>query len=193
MIIVSFYLTERFGRRTLLLIGASGCFVCNIIIGTLGVVARTETVLHATLAVICIWVLFYSGCMAGVSWGLTTEIATPRLRARTAAVVINGSQCFSLMFGYTVLYSFFVSKTLLTPPGAPHALCHRIRRQELGCEDVIPLRLSWWYRLSHQLVHAARSQYTFGAAPCRSLIQRLRAVPMRSSTRCSKPAFPQGR
>ncbi|GFZ49652.1 hypothetical protein JCM24511_07053 [Saitozyma sp. JCM 24511] len=102
MVLVSFYLTERFGRRSLLLTGGTGCFVCNIILGTLGVVKRTDAVLHATLAVICIWVLFYAGCLAGVGWGLTSEIATPRLRARTAGVVINGSQSFSLMFGYTV-------------------------------------------------------------------------------------------
>ncbi|WOO81685.1 MFS transporter fmqE [Vanrija pseudolonga] len=102
MVIVSFYTTEKFGRRTLIFTGGTGCFVCNIILGALGTQERTDTNLNATLAVICIWVLFYAGCLAGVGWGLTSEISTPRLRARTTGVVISMSMCFSLMFGYTV-------------------------------------------------------------------------------------------
>ena len=102
MVIVSFYTTERFGRRPLILTGGAGCFICNIIIGSLGTRQKTDAVLNATLGVICIWVVIYAGCLAGVGWGLTTEIATARLRARTAGVVINGSQCFSILFGYVV-------------------------------------------------------------------------------------------
>lgn len=102
MVGVSFYTTERFGRRTLILTGGTGCFVCNIMLGTFGVVKRTDPILNATLGIICIWVVFYAGCLAGVGWGLTSEISTPRLRARTTGVVINMSQSFSLLFGYTV-------------------------------------------------------------------------------------------
>ncbi|RSH79596.1 uncharacterized protein EHS24_009246 [Apiotrichum porosum] len=102
MVGVSFYSTERFGRRTLVFVGGIGCFVCNIVLGTLGVVKRTDVVLNVTLAVICIWVLFYAGCLGGVCWGLTSEISTPRLRARTTGIVVNMSTCFSLLFGYTV-------------------------------------------------------------------------------------------
>ncbi|KAL1410692.1 hypothetical protein Q8F55_001634 [Vanrija albida] len=102
MVIVSFYTTERFGRRTLIFTGGTGCFVCNVILGALGTLKRTDAVLNATLGVICIWVLFYAGCLAGVGWGLTSEISTPRLRARTTGVVVSMSMCFSLMFGYTV-------------------------------------------------------------------------------------------
>lgn len=102
MVGVSFYSTERFGRRTLVFVGGIGCFVCNIVLGTLGVVKRTDVVLNVTLAVICIWVLFYAGCLGGVCWGLTSEISTPRLRARTTGIVVNMSTCFSLLFGCTV-------------------------------------------------------------------------------------------
>ncbi|KAL1404868.1 hypothetical protein Q8F55_008479 [Vanrija albida] len=99
---VSFYCTDRFGRRTLLFTGGIGCFICNIILGTLGVVKHTPAVLNATLGVICVWVVIYASCLGGVCWGLSSEIATPRLRARTTAVVVNMSTLFSLLFGYTV-------------------------------------------------------------------------------------------
>lgn len=102
MIIVSFFATDRLGRRTLILTGGTGCFICNVILGTLGVVKRTDKVLNATLAVICVWVVIYALCLGGVSWGLTSEIANPRLRARTTAVVTTMSTLFSLMFGYVV-------------------------------------------------------------------------------------------
>ena len=102
MIMISFYLTERFGRRNLILTGGIGCCICNIVIGTLGVIPKTDVALHATLGLICVWVVIYALCMGAPAWGLTTEVATPRLRSRTAGVVINGSQCFSIMFGYTV-------------------------------------------------------------------------------------------
>jgi hypothetical protein len=78
---VSFYCTDRFGRRTLLFTGGMGCFICNIILGTLGVVKHTPAVLNATLGVICVWVVIYAACLGGVCWGLSSEIATPRLRA----------------------------------------------------------------------------------------------------------------
>lgn len=152
MVIVSFYTTEKFGRRTLIFTGGTGCFVCNIILGALGTQERTDTNLNATLGVICIWVLFYAGCLAGVGWGLTSEISTPRLRARTTGVVISMSMCFSLMFGYTVSRELLCKLTL----GPSHAGLHRQGCPWLGRQDHVPVRLPRRSRPGRQLFHPPR-------------------------------------
>jgi SP family sugar:H+ symporter-like MFS transporter len=84
-IMISFYVVERAGRRALIVYG--GCIACvlNVVIGTMGVIAVNDAVLNASLAIICIWVFNYACCFAGTGWTAIGEIATPRLRAKTAA------------------------------------------------------------------------------------------------------------
>ena len=96
------YLTERFGRRTLLLTGSVGCATSNFIIGALGCGPTTTPYLNATLAVICIWIAFYSTCFAGVGWGISAEISAPRLRGKTTAVCMSFYMVFSIISSFTV-------------------------------------------------------------------------------------------
>jgi len=96
------YLTERFGRRTLLLTGSVGCSVSNYIIGALGCRPQTTPYLNATLAVICIWIAFYSTCFAGVGWGISAEISAPRLRGKTTAICMSFYMVFSIISSFTV-------------------------------------------------------------------------------------------
>ena len=97
-----FYLTERFGRRTLLLTGSIGCAASNWLVGGLGFATQTPTVLNAELAMICIWIAFYSTCFAGVGWGISAEIAAPRLRGKTTAVCMTFYQVVSIISSFCV-------------------------------------------------------------------------------------------
>ena len=96
------FLTERFGRRTLVLTGGSLCCGCNFLIAGLGTIKSTKAINNVILAFICIWVCAYAFCLAGVSWGLSAEVSSPRLRAKTTAFSQNFYQAFGIIFGFTI-------------------------------------------------------------------------------------------
>ncbi|WRT68794.1 uncharacterized protein IL334_005774 [Kwoniella shivajii] len=100
--IISFYLVERTGRRTLILYGGVASVVLCVIIGTMGVIEQTTSSQSATLAVICMWVVVYALCFAGTGWLLAGEISTPRLRAKTASFVAATNAIAGTLYNTTV-------------------------------------------------------------------------------------------
>ncbi|WWC88371.1 uncharacterized protein L201_003282 [Kwoniella dendrophila CBS 6074] len=100
--IISFYLVERTGRRTLILYGGAASAVLCVIIGTMGVIDQTTQTQNATLAVICMWVVIYALCFAGTGWLVAGEISTPRLRAKTASFVAATNAIAGTIYNTTV-------------------------------------------------------------------------------------------
>lgn len=58
------YLVERMGRRNLLLTGAAGMAVTQLIIAIVGTTAASEVANKATVALVCIYIFFFE-----FSWG----------------------------------------------------------------------------------------------------------------------------
>ncbi|WVW79665.1 hypothetical protein I302_101634 [Kwoniella bestiolae CBS 10118] len=100
--IVSFYLVERAGRRSLILYGGVASAVLCVIIGTMGVIEQTTATQSASLAVICMWVVVYALCFAGTGWLLAGEISTPRLRAKTASFIAATNAIAGTLYNTTV-------------------------------------------------------------------------------------------
>lgn len=99
---ISFYAIERVGRRRLILVGGCIAFSLNLIIGSLGQAVQTEPVQSAALAVICMWVFNYAICFAGTGWTLAGEVATPRLRAKTASFTAFSNAVAGAIYDTTV-------------------------------------------------------------------------------------------
>ena len=156
MVLVSFYNTDRFGRRALILIGGTGLCIGNIVLGCLGLIEQTDAVLRALTGVLCIWVIIYGLCLGGVGWSLVPEVATPRLRARTTGFVINGTQTFSLLFGYVV--SRHVENFSLNCTDTADALFDWCWVPRLGRQDFVPICVSRWHGYRHQLLYSARGK-----------------------------------
>ncbi|WVQ63618.1 uncharacterized protein L199_001771 [Kwoniella botswanensis] len=100
--IVSFYLVERAGRRTLILCGGAASAVLCVVIGVMGVIEQTTSSQSASLAVICIWVVVYALCFAGTGWLLAGEISTPRLRAKTSSFIAATNAIAGTLYNTTV-------------------------------------------------------------------------------------------
>ena len=70
----------------------------------MGVIKQTTTSQNATLAVICIWVFVYALGFAGTGWILAGEVATPRLRAKTAAFTAASNGVAGAIYDTTVSF-----------------------------------------------------------------------------------------
>lgn len=58
------YLVERLGRRKLLLIGAAGMGICQLILAVLGITVKSTAGNNALIAMVCIYIFFFE-----FSWG----------------------------------------------------------------------------------------------------------------------------
>jgi SP family sugar:H+ symporter-like MFS transporter len=116
---VSFYTVERFGRRTLILAGAIGCFIFNLVIASFGFAETSDAVNSAMLAMICLWVFTYAACFAGSCWTVAGEIATPRLRAKTLSFVVGTNAISGIIFNSAVRLSEVMFNGLLTSDRFP--------------------------------------------------------------------------
>ena len=167
----------------MILTGGTGCSICNFIIGGLGTATPSTTINNAILGMICIWVLFYACCLAGICWGISAELPSPRLRAKTAAFAQNFYQVFGIVFG------FVVPLMLASGPGAANWClpppASALTQQ--GCQDAVLIRIlrRVWHHTQlllspgGELFHPARVTTRSGAEPTARL------------TKCSRREFPR--
>jgi sugar porter (SP) family MFS transporter len=84
---VSFYIIERFGRRTILIYGALGMLICEFLVGIIGVTAGRESqhnssAVSAQIAFICIYIFFFATTWGPGAWVLIGEIFPLPIRSR---------------------------------------------------------------------------------------------------------------
>ncbi|KAL1412183.1 hypothetical protein Q8F55_003193 [Vanrija albida] len=80
---ISFWLIERFGRRPLLIYGAIGMFLCELIVGIAGTVKPNDpTVASAQIAFICIYIFFFASTWGPGAWVIIGEIFPISIRSR---------------------------------------------------------------------------------------------------------------
>ncbi|KAF4627370.1 hypothetical protein G7Y89_g10782 [Cudoniella acicularis] len=82
---LSFWIIERFGRRTILIWGALGMLICEFIVGIVGVTAaapsrHNSSAVSAQIAFICIYIFFFA-----TTWG-PGEIFPLPIRSRGVAL-----------------------------------------------------------------------------------------------------------
>ncbi|GFZ43381.1 hypothetical protein JCM24511_01101 [Saitozyma sp. JCM 24511] len=101
-IIISFWTTERVGRRPLLLYGCVIMFIANIGLGLSGSFTITSSALNASLAMSCIWVFTYAMSAAPIGFVVAAETATPRLKSLTTGFAIGCYGALNVVFQFTV-------------------------------------------------------------------------------------------
>ena len=105
--IFSWYNIERFGRRPLLLIGGAGMGLMCLAIAIVGSIPNYTPAGGLVVALFCIWTFSYSSSMAPLGYVCVAEMATPRLRAKTAGF----ASALTAMFG---VFTNFVTPILLS-------------------------------------------------------------------------------
>ncbi|PQE20590.1 monosaccharide transporter protein [Rutstroemia sp. NJR-2017a BBW] len=84
---ISFYIVERFGRRTILIWGALGMLICEFIVAIIGVTAgrleaHNTSAVSAMIAFICIYIAFFATTWGPGAWVLIGEIFPLPIRSR---------------------------------------------------------------------------------------------------------------
>ncbi|KAI4869372.1 general substrate transporter [Hypoxylon rubiginosum] len=88
---ISFYTIEKFGRRALLLTGATGMIVSQFIVGAIGVTegrleAHNSTAVSAMVAFICINISFFATTWGPTAWVVVGEVFPLPIRSRGVGI-----------------------------------------------------------------------------------------------------------
>lgn len=84
---ISFYIIEKYGRRTILLWGALGMVICQFIVAIIGVTdGQNHHAVSAMIAFICIYVFFFAITWGPGAWVVIGEIFPLPIRSRGVAL-----------------------------------------------------------------------------------------------------------
>ncbi|EHL02212.1 putative glucose transporter rco-3 [Glarea lozoyensis 74030] len=88
---LSFWIVERFGRRTILIWGALGMLICEFIVAIVGVTAgraseNNQSAVSTQIAFICIYIFFFATTWGPGAWVLIGEIFPLPIRSRGVAL-----------------------------------------------------------------------------------------------------------
>jgi sugar porter (SP) family MFS transporter len=89
---ISFYIIEKWGRRTIMIGGALGMVVCEFIVGIVGVTAgrisqpNHEPAVRSEIAFICFYIFFFATTWGPGAWVLIGEIFPLPIRSRGVAL-----------------------------------------------------------------------------------------------------------
>ncbi|KAL3418154.1 MFS monosaccharide transporter [Phlyctema vagabunda] len=80
---ISFYIVERYGRRSIMIWGAAGMFTCQYIVGAVGTaLPNDDNATRALIAFICIYICFFATTWGPGAWVLVGEIFPIPIRSR---------------------------------------------------------------------------------------------------------------
>jgi sugar porter (SP) family MFS transporter len=113
---ISFYIIERFGRRTILIWGAAGMVVCQFIVGIAGTVdgSNPETV-KAEIAFICIYIFFFATTWGPAAWVVIGEIFPLPIRSRAVGLSTSSNWLWNCIIAVITPYMVGTDKGNLGP------------------------------------------------------------------------------
>ncbi|THV05569.1 MFS monosaccharide transporter [Dendrothele bispora CBS 962.96] len=97
---------ERFGRRTLLLIGAIGMTLCEYIVAIVGVTVSTQNLdgQKVLIAFVCIYIAFFASTWGPIAWVITGEIFPLQIRAKAMSMSTASNWLWNFGIGYATPY-----------------------------------------------------------------------------------------
>ncbi|KAL1870914.1 hypothetical protein VTK73DRAFT_2369 [Phialemonium thermophilum] len=107
MILLTGFFIDKIGRRRLLLVSESICFVTLLFMGMIGTLAqRNGGVLTGRMAdgitvLACVWVAAYAMGPAALGYVMVADTATSVLRAKTTGIASAFNSSFGLILTYT--------------------------------------------------------------------------------------------
>lgn len=116
------FTTDRFGRRNIVLTSVTICTLMLLIVGILGFVPKTGPLKKLLIVIACLWsffntaresasellfpliilLLLISKIVGNLGWSFVGEVASQKLRARTAGLAAGISVLFGLTFNTSV-------------------------------------------------------------------------------------------
>ncbi|MCJ1399381.1 hypothetical protein MMC11_002583 [Xylographa trunciseda] len=106
---LSFWMIERFGRRTILIYGAMGMIVAQFIVGIIGVTAgapqnNNSSAVSAMIAFICINIFFFAVTWGPSAWVVVGEIFPIPIRSRGVGLSTASNWFWNCIIGVITPY-----------------------------------------------------------------------------------------
>lgn len=113
---ISFYTIERFGRRTLLIWGAFGMFICEFIVAIAGTVdGKNQATVRAEIAFICIYIFFFASTWGPGAWVVIGEVFPLPIRSRGVALSTASNWLWNCIIAVITPYMVDADKGNLGP------------------------------------------------------------------------------
>ncbi|KAH8983128.1 general substrate transporter [Lactarius hatsudake] len=97
---------ERFGRRSLLLVGAVGMTICEFTIAIIGSTTKTtnQAAQSAEVALVCFYIAFFASTWGPVTWAVTGEIFPLKIRAKAMSLSVASNWLWNFGIAYATPY-----------------------------------------------------------------------------------------
>ncbi|BGP42994.1 Plasma membrane low glucose sensor [Rhodotorula kratochvilovae] len=100
------WLTDKAGRRTMLLIGGVGMAVCHFIVAITGTVVSSDNDAgqKVLIAFVCIFIAFFAATWGPIAWVVTGEIYPTATRGKQMSMSTASNWLFNFAIGYATPY-----------------------------------------------------------------------------------------
>lgn len=109
------FLTDRWGRRPLLLWGAVGMCVCQLIVAVCGTLSTGQDAngaiyvtnlagQRASVAFVCVFIFFFASTWGGIAWVVCGEIFPLNVRAKGISLSAASNWLFNFAIAYSTPY-----------------------------------------------------------------------------------------
>ncbi|KAI4720891.1 general substrate transporter [Aureobasidium sp. EXF-10727] len=99
------YLVEKWGRRRLLLFGAIGMAVCQLIVAGVGLMPTSNHAAQSALvAFVCIYIFFFASSWGPCAWVVTGEIFPLKVRAKSLSMTTASNWLLNWAIAYATPY-----------------------------------------------------------------------------------------
>jgi sugar porter (SP) family MFS transporter len=98
-------LVESLGRRRLLMIGAGGMAVCQLVVAAVGTAVPNEYTANMVLIVfVCCYIFFFASSWGPVAWVVTSEIYPLKIRAKSMSISTASNWILNFAIAYGTPY-----------------------------------------------------------------------------------------
>lgn len=100
------YMVDTWGRRNLLMFGAAGMAVCQIVVAIVGTTtpAADTQAQNAAIALICIYIFFFACSWGPCAWVITGEIFPLKVRAKSLSMTTASNWLLNWAIAYATPY-----------------------------------------------------------------------------------------
>lgn len=110
------YLVEKWGRRPLLLFGAIGMTVCQLIVASIGTALPHEKVANKVLiAFVCFYIYFFASSWGPTPWVVTGELFPLKSRAKCLSITTASNWLFNWALAFSTPYMVDASHANMGP------------------------------------------------------------------------------
>jgi sugar porter (SP) family MFS transporter len=100
------FLVETIGRRKLLMWGAAGMALCQILVASVGTaIPEAKSTSNVVLIVfVCLYIFFFAASWGPVAWVVTSEIYPLKVRAKSMSISTAGNWILNFVIAYGTPY-----------------------------------------------------------------------------------------